>query len=261
MDSPAVAITRSYLVRDRDAVATLTDFTPVVAEMELHYLTLGIQYDPFVLQLLTDGITGLALHLSSRPVDEHVAWDVSIQKPWPVNLFFAGSSRDDNVIARAYLEDIRPRDDNVLIARSRREFGKEQTSYVDFEGVDLFGMVEKYYQQSEQKRARFFHRKPMSAMLQALPGCDMEWLDRVDRDEVLALPEQPRVEPLADRPYRFLCGCSADRLARYLVGDPRSDEEALFGPDSELEATCGRCGSAFRITRDDYRRAQEALRR
>ncbi|HLU49993.1 MAG TPA: hypothetical protein VK116_17965, partial [Planctomycetota bacterium] len=131
MEVGTTATTRSYLVRDREVVATLTDFTPVIREMELHFLTLGVQYDPFVFQLLTDGITALALHLSSRPLDEHTAWTVSIQNPWPVNLFFAGSSRFESVVARAFLENVRERDRNVFVSQTRREFGKEQTSYID----------------------------------------------------------------------------------------------------------------------------------
>jgi molecular chaperone Hsp33 len=255
MDRASAATTRSYLIRDRDAVVTYVDFRPVIQDLECHLVTNGLEYEPFVRQLLSDGLTALALHISSRPLDEHVSWTLNIQQPWRMNLFFTGSSRSENVVGRAFFSDVLERPRNLLVVWSVREFGRRQQSAIEFDGVDLFAMCETYYAQSEQKFVRFLHREHETAMLQPLPGGDSDWASRVDPEECFSLEHSPNVVRMAERYFRFHCGCEIGQVTERLVAAFQGKTDDLFGEEPRIDVSCERCGAGFVIARDEFVRA------
>jgi len=67
-------------------------------------------------------------------------------------------------------------------------------------------------------------------------------------------------ELLADKPVRFRCSCSHERMVgniRLAVGD---DYRELFEPDQQaLEIVCEYCKSQYSVTRDELGRASTPL--
>jgi len=138
-----------------------------------------------------------------------------------------------------------------------------------------------YYHISEQTRSSFtiglhFDAEGRVAgagglFLQALPGASEEALDRVER---LVYGMAPLGETFAsgatrsdvclrsfpffdfnhldDRPVRFFCPCSKERLGSYLASLPGGelDDMAANGP-FPVELTCHNCGSVYAFSRDD----------
>jgi hypothetical protein len=264
MPASNVARLKKYLLADREAVVVLGDFSPLIEDLDLHILSCGLNYDGFVRQLLADGVSALALHLTLRPRDEYVGWTVSIQKPEPLNLFFTGNSGSSSVAGRAFLEGVEPRDENVFVAQVKRGLGELRASTVAVEGVDLYGMVEAYYEQSEQNLARFFHRSqgPV-AMVAALPDADPDWLRGLDGEAVFAVPSLDQAKLLAAWDFSFRCGCDASKVGLDLFGLTRGHPELLFASEDEVTVDCRRCGASYRFTRRDYeacRQRHEELR-
>ena len=255
MQAPEGALVESYLVRDRNALALYGNFAQIIHDLDLHIVSQGLDYDPFTRQLLIDGLSALGLHLATRPVDEYVGWTVQIRQPL-MNLFFTGDARTGALVGRAFTdpEDVAARDESVFFSQSKREFGDPQLSSVAVTGVDLYGVVEQFYEKSEQKLARFFPRDAIAGFIVALPDVDANWLRAVSPEEAFDLARRPRVEHLADRYFRFRCGCDSDKVAGILVGAYGQALDELFGDSDEVEVECPRCASRVSVSRRGYER-------
>jgi molecular chaperone Hsp33 len=248
---------RCYLVRPRETLLILGDLSPVVHDLDLHILSCGLTYEPLVRQLIADGLLALSLHLVSRPPDEYVGWTVSIQELEPaVNLFFTGSAGAGHAVGRAFLENIEPRDESVFFCQAKRREGEPQLSSVAVSGIDLYGMVEQFYEKSEQKLARYFHREERVALVLALPNADREWIRALGVEQVFGLPESAGVNLLSERRLIFRCGCDREKIAGVLVGAYGSHPEALFSSEEEVIVECPRCAAQYSIRRDDYERSR-----
>ena len=65
---------------------------------------------------------------------------------------------------------------------------------------------------------------------------------------------------LADRPVRFRCGCSSERIVTALLGLSEDDRADLFDAGSnDIEIKCEYCKSRYRVTRDDLARPGEPV--
>lgn len=246
--------TQSYLARQENVLVLAGQLSPIASELELHALSNGLTYDPFVRQILCDGLTALALHLAARPVDEYVGWTVSVQKP-PMNLFFTGNCQDESLAGRAFLDEgeVRPRDRNLLVAQSRRPGAEPHESFVEVDGIDIFAMIEHYYRQSEQRQGRFLTEEGRDAiLLQSLPDSDVNWLRDVTRDELEERIAGADLQLLAERRYRH-CGCDRARMIGMLKATYGSDTSALFEGDERVELQCRRCAARLEVTEDEYR--------
>lgn len=247
MNAANEVLLETHLIRGRDTLVVYASFCPLLEDLDFHLLSLGIQHDALTRQILGDGLTALGLHLATRPVEEYVGWTVSIQKPM-MNLFFTGTADTGCIVGRAFLDGVEPRPDNVFISQSKRDVGEPQLSNISVAGIDVFAMVEQFYEQSEQKVGRFFHRELDHAFLLSLPGAKREWLEQVETDEVFEQRACSRVEHLSTRPLHFRCGCDAG----ILVGAHGRSPEALFSEDREVEVECPRCAATILVNREDY---------
>ncbi|MEQ8766396.1 MAG: Hsp33 family molecular chaperone HslO [Planctomycetota bacterium] len=252
--SESSSIVRSFLAREENVLVLVGSFPTLSEEIELHSLGHGLAYDPFVRQLLADGMMALALHLSSRPIDEYIGWTISLQEPM-MNLFFTGSSRDEALVGRAFLdeEQVRPRDHNLLVVQSRRPSSEPHESFVEVSGIDVFAMVEHYYRQSEQRNGRFLTRDQGDVMLlHDLPDADLSWLREVDYDEIAKRLEDKRLQFLAERRFRFACGCNRERMMGVLKSTYGTDFQSLFEGQDRIEMQCQRCAARLEITEAEY---------
>ncbi len=252
MTIPNATSVESFLLPDRDVLALFGDFAPLQRDLELHLVSNGITYDPFVRTLLSDGLIALGLHVASRPVDEHVGWTVSIQDPL-LNLFFAGSSSTESLVGRAFVheEEIKVRDTNLFVCESKREHGDRQESYIEVSGLDVFAMAEKFYRESEQKLGRFFHGDGEVGLLVTLPDAEGDWLPSTTAEEVFELRKEKKMRFLATRKFIFGCGCNGQKIGASLATIYGENLDELFGEDERLEVECPRCGSSIGLTRED----------
>jgi len=247
--TPQVSV---FFARERDVLILAGEFQPLIDELDLHVLSNGLDYDPFVHQVLVDALMALGLHLASRPADEYAGWTISLQQP-RLNLFCTGSSQDEAVVGRAFIDeqDVRERASNLFVVQSRRPGTELHESYVDVEGVDVFAMAEAYYARSEQKLVRYVFAPGLTAMVQALPDVDVAWFQNLDGAEVQALRSSKEVEPWTTRRFAFRCGCDRKRIIGTVRSSFGSALDELFGGAPTIDVGCPRCGAQLTISRKE----------
>ena len=142
---------------------------------------------------------------------------------------------------------------------------------VPVEGERLDEVFENYFVQSEQLPTRLLlaadERRAAGLMLQKLPGDSGDedgWnratalFDTLSTGELLALPagtllrrlfHEEGVEVLGERPLRFGCSCSRDRVVAMLQG--LGEEEAMAAAETgEASIRCEFCGEQYKFSPD-----------
>lgn len=155
--------------------------------------------------------------------------------------------------------------------------GQEPHRYQGLVGLDatrLSAAFEAYFDRSEQLPTRLLlaadGARAAGLMLQKLPGDagDLDgWerasalFDTLGTGELLDTPvelllhrlfHEDGVETLGERPLRFACSCSRDRVSAMLesLGETES-REAAAGHGGVVEVRCEFCGETYRFTGDD----------
>jgi molecular chaperone Hsp33 len=151
--------------------------------------------------------------------------------------------------------------------------GREPVRYqglVALESESLAGAFEDYFRQSEQLPTRLLlaagRTRAAGLMLQKLPGDvgdDDGWdragalFDTLSPDELLDWPaatvlgrlfHEDGVEVLGERPLRFACSCSRERVASMLqsLGEEEA-RAAAAAADGEARIRCEFCGEQYRF--------------
>jgi molecular chaperone Hsp33 len=243
---------RTYFVRGRNALVARADFEPLYIDYYLHRADNGLQYTNEQDAMLKDALAGLTLHLASRPQDENCGWTMNFQKP-AINLFVTGNTRPGQIAGRVFTEDVRDMGANIFSAQTTRPGHTAQQSLVQVEGNQIFSCVEQYYQQSEQRIARFFrHSEEDIAMISSQPDCDEAWLASLTEDDVRAIDQKETLSLLETRRYIWKCGCTVERLYPILAKlSPEALKEA-FGDDEIMTVQCPRCGARYRTAREQF---------
>ena len=245
-NSPLVI--RCYFVRNRNALAVSGRFGSLYMDYYLHLMQHDIRNDERPDQWLKDGLAALTLHLASRPRGEAAAWTVNLQDPL-LNLFVTGSNRQGNVTGRVFTENIKKGETNQFISQLTNDGAPLRQSTVEFDAIDVFGVVENYYHQSEQRPARYFrHGEEDFVMVTAQPDCDLAWFESLDDAAVRRLDGEEELSLLETRQYRFDCGCSVERIYPIIAGMPESAISDLFTEEGNAVAGCPRCGAQFELT-------------
>jgi molecular chaperone Hsp33 len=246
------AVFNNYFDREHDVLVISGDPSPLLRDLELHLLAYDIQYDPLTVQLLRDGLIAMSLYLLSKPKSGSFGWTVSLKDP-RMNLFFSGSARDQTVIGRPFFEDLREEPRSLLYVQTSRPTGKAQTSCIEVEGLDIFGMIELYSRQSDQRELRFFHTDDQEAgLVQTFPGTESEWFEAQNNRDLAGLVECEGIRRLLRHSIRFYCGCDSGRILRLLVHSYGEKADELFLGDPSVEAECPRCGAQHVISREHY---------
>ncbi len=241
---------RSYFVRGRNALLTRADFGELYVDYYLHQGQLGAQHDPADDELLKQGLAAVTLHSAARPWSESVAWTIHLENPL-LNLFVAGDNRLGTVVGQLFTEQVKDEGRQLFVADVVRERAESRRSAVEFTGRDVFGAVEQYWAQSEQRPARFFHYAEEDFIfISAQPQCDLAWLEGLDDGAILTLDHTEELSLLETRRYRWECGCTQARMFAVLAQLMRQDPEGLFGGEEALRMSCPRCGVRHTITRE-----------
>jgi molecular chaperone Hsp33 len=240
----------SVFVRKRNALLLRGQFTPIYTDYYLHLMQHGIRHAPDLDQMLKDALAMLTLHLVARPWAETIAWTVNLRAP-RVNLFITGGSVTESITGRIFTENVREPDRNFFYSQTTAQnLPEPRTSMVEVDGKDPVGWISQYYDQSEQRPARAFRlADERFALVAAQPDCDMEWFDALDAEKVAAVDADEEIHLLETRRFRFLCGCTLEKILPVLGGwKDRLDE--LFGDAESIQIQCPRCGANYKVTRD-----------
>jgi len=243
-------VIESIFVRHRNALLLRGQFTPVYTDYYLHLMQHGIRYAAGLDQMLKDTMALVALHLVARPWAETIAWTANLRAP-RVNLFVTGSSVEEAITGRIFTEDVREPDRNFLYSQTTAPSLQEpRTTSLAIDGKDPVEWINQYYTQSEQRPGRAFRLEDENfALLAAQPDCDMQWFDALDEESVANIVTTQETKLLETRRFRFMCGCTLEKILPVLGGwKDRLDE--LFGDSDILTVQCPRCAAKYLITRD-----------
>ena len=241
---------RSYFVRHRNALLTRAEFSELYVDYYLHLAANEIQYAGAHDRLLKEAFSALTLHCAARPHNETVAWTVNFQDPL-INLFVTGDNETGGVAGQIFTKHVRQAANNVFFADILRGAEPARRSTVEFEGRNIFLAIEKYYQQSEQRPARFFQfAEEDYVMVSAQPDCDLAWLASLTDEKIRTLDQNEELSLLEQRRYRWHCGCNEPRILSLLAPTMKKDPEELFAHEQSLRISCPRCGARYTITRE-----------
>lgn len=241
-----------FLSRERNVIAARAVFAPLFADYIAHSRRWVGEPDGLVLTMMRQGLAAAALYLTGRPYDEETAWTVNLPEP-PLNLFFVADAAASAVTGRFFDRHVRAEPHSRLFVQLVRPTSKPHESVIEVTGFDVLLMLERYYAQSEQATARFFeHDDDVFLMLMALPDVEESWLRSLSREEGAALLDEPETIAIEQRPVRFFCACTYERILEIAVRFFHDQPGELFGDDERAEFLCPRCGRAYWIERSAF---------
>lgn len=238
----------SVFVRGRNALLLRADFSPLFVDYYLHLMQQGMRNEPCEDGIFKELLALFTLHLVSRPWQEYHAWTVNTKSPSLANYFVSGSSVDEEVVGRAFTENVREPEKNMLFAQNLARGKEPQTSVITLPEGKVTEWVESYYRQSEQRLARAFDLgNDRYALLAAQPGADHDWLDSLTAEDVAAIDTTEQTKLLETRKFYFRCGCTAEKILPVLRAMHRDFADQL-SEQGFIEASCPRCGATYRFT-------------
>jgi molecular chaperone Hsp33 len=240
----------TYFVRARNALVARTDFGELFVDYYLHLSANRIKLEPEHDAMFKRALAAFTLHCASRPWNEFIAWTINFQQPL-VNLFLTADNNTGAVTGRVFDENVKEGPENLFYADVVRGTQPKRRSAVTFTGADPLPAVEAFYQQSEQRAARYFQLgEEEFALVTEHPDCDLAWFRGLTPETMQTLDERETLALLERRIYRWHCGCNQDRMMEVLTPTMKHDPDALFGDDPKLEIRCPRCGARHTITRE-----------
>ncbi len=240
----------SIFVRHRNCLLVRGHFPAIYTDYYLHLADHAIRYPGELDQMLKDALAMLTLHLTARPWAETIAWTANLRAP-RINLFVTGSSTEEYVTGRVFTQDIREPDRNFFYSQTTVPTSQEpRTSTMEVDGRDPVLWISQFYEQSEQRPARAFRLDDENfALVAAQPDADLEWLESLTCEDVAKITETEETSLLETRPFRFHCGCTAEKIIPILGGWREKPEELFQGEDS-ISVQCPRCAASYLINRD-----------
>lgn len=237
-------------VRYRNALLARADFGPLYIDYYLHLADNDLHPLPPHDRLFKSALAAFVLHCASRPRNEIIAWTLNFQEPL-LNLFLVADNDLGTVAGRIFTQQVKKGDHNLFFSEIARGQSPVRRSAVNFVGSDPFQAAERFYDQSEQRPARYFQLAGEEfVMLSAHPDCDRPWFETIETEAIRNLSETETVAPLERRPYRWHCGCNEQRILKVLEPAMRENPDELFGSEEALRVECPRCAGRYTITRE-----------
>ena len=234
-----------------------------------------------VTELLGEAAAAAALFTGHAKIDGRLS--VQLRGDGPLRTLFAECTAAGTLRGIAQVSactplprDLRALGGNAVLAitiENPAGEGREPVRYqglVALESESLAGAFEDYFRQSEQLPTRLLlaagETRAAGLMLQKLPGDvgdDDGWdragalFDTLSPDELLDWPaatvlgrlfHEDGVEVLGERPLRFACSCSRERVASMLqsLGEEEA-RAAAAAAGSEARIRCEFCGQQYRF--------------
>ena len=246
----------SIFIRHRNTLMVRANFTDIFTD---HYLHLGdqkLKYPPNLDHKLKELMVALTLHTVARPWSETHAWTANLRAP-RVNFFATASSTHENIVGRAFTDDVREPPQNILYTQVTDDNSEPRRSTVALTDDNPFEWLAHYYTQSEQRPGKIFELPDENfVLLAAQPDFDEDWFHALDAKDVAAFPETENLSPLENRAFHFHCGCNLARVMPALaVWKDKLDE--LFQGDDSVSVQCPRCAAKYDITRQDFAQLED----
>lgn len=240
----------SSFVRYRNALLAQADLGFIFVDYYLHLADNNLRPDPVHDRIFKEALGAFVLHCASRPRNEIIAWTINFQEPL-LNMFLVADNDEGTVAGRIFTEHVKQGEHNLFFAEVVHGKQPLRRSAVNFEGSNPFKAVERFYDQSEQRPARYFQINGEEfGMLTAHPDYDREWFRKIDTDGVARLRDEETVTFLEKRHYRWHCGCNQQRILEVLSSPMRENPEELFGGEESIRVECPRCAGRYTITRE-----------
>src|SRR5919199_2228305 len=180
---------RTYFVRERNALLARADFGELYVDYYLHQGQYGYNHAPEHDGMLKEALAALTLHCASRPWNETWAWTIHFHQPL-LNLFVTGDNRRGIIVGQLFTENVKDDGRNLFCADLVKEREGARRSAIEFKQQSPFNVVEEYYEQSEQRPARYFrHGAEDFVMVSAQPDCDLDWFHALDDKQIQSLDE------------------------------------------------------------------------
>lgn len=248
MSGPA-EITR-FVDNKRCVLVAVGRFLPLTESFAAHARRWETEPDPLGMVMAHQALAAASLYLSCRPRDENIAWTINFKEP-PTNVFVAGDSEKETVVGRIFTSDVEIGTSSRLYVQAYRPHTDVQQSVIEFDGLDVLDVFERYYRQSDQHNARFFDFDDgRTAMIMGLPGLDEAWLEKLTREAADQYLESG-LKVIDVRSFRFECGCSPERMMEVIQSIGREQLLSLFEDEEVLEITCPRCAHQWAVRRED----------
>lgn len=245
----AASVTRRHH-QGRNVILSEGHFGSLLEAYANHARIWQTDSDGLIDVMMRQGLAALTLHLANRPRDTSVGLTLNLKRP-PLNLFLTGEASERTVTGRAFVDGVRVAESSRLFMQARRPLHEPTQSTIEVEGFDLLEIFEQYYARSEQHPARFFELGTDAyLMVLALPGIDGAWLRGLDPDGARALLDD--TTPLEDRTFRFECGCNPQKMVAALRSLFEGRPEELFQGETQVEASCPRCGRRWWIQAEGF---------
>ncbi len=243
------ACVESLFVRHRNVLMVRGSFPAIYTDYYLHLMQHGLRYPEHLDITLKDAMAMLTLHLVARPWAETIAWTVNIRAP-RINLFTTGSSLQQQVTGRCFVENVRETDRNIFYSQTTVPDKESRSSSLEVDSTDPLEWIEKLYQRSEQRPGRAFRLPDETfVLLAAQPGYDAQWFSSINSPDIGKIEQTEETKLLETRPFRWNCGCNLNRVLPAL-GTWRSEPDKLFQGQEEITIQCPRCGAKFSVNRD-----------
>lgn len=239
---------QAVFVRHRNCLMLRADAAPLYVDYYLHLMQHGMRNAEVEDSVFKKLLAYFMLHLVSRPWQEYHAWTFNTRTPSLANYFMSGSSVDEEVVGRAFTEDVREPEVNMLFAQNLCRNKEPQTSVITLGNGSVESWVETYYRQSEQRMARAFDLGgDHFALLAAQPGADHDWLEALTADDVRQIDSAEQTKLLETRRFYFRCGCTVEKILPIVRAMQRDFADQL-SEQGYVEASCPRCGANYRLT-------------
>lgn len=239
---------QSIFVRQRNCLMLTADFSPLFVDYYLHLMHQGLRNAEPVDSTLKQILAFFTLHLVSRPWQEYHAWTFNTKSPCLANYFVSGSSVDEDIIGRAFTQDVKEHENNMLFAQNLRRGKEPQTSVIVLHGDSVADWVQDYYHQSEQRQARAFMLEgDRFTLITAEPGADHDWLTELTAEDAARLTETEQTKLLETRKFYFRCGCTVQKILP-TIRAMRKDFADIISEQGYIEISCPRCGATYKVT-------------
>lgn len=250
-EEPCLEI-RTYFVREKNALLARGCFTELYIE---HYLMLadhGLRFDSDLDTKFKETIAAICLHAACRPHNEIVAWTLHYEAP-ACNIFVTANNTTAQTVGTLHTENVRSAGKNMLYSDVLAGSQPMRRSTITFgENDSPFLAATQFYQQSEQRLARYFtHSDEDFILIVAQPDCDLDWLKSLDDAAIPSLDQKETLRLLETRKFWWKCGCSLEKMMGILAPTMKQTPEALFGEDAALTMRCPRCGASYQISRTE----------
>lgn len=237
-------------VRYRNALLARAEFGALYIDYYLHLADNDLRPEPEHDRIFKGALAAFVLHCAARPRNEIIAWTLNFQEPL-LNLFLVADNELGTVAGRTFTDHVKQGEHNLFFSEVVAGRRPARRSAVNFTSGNPFEAAECFYEQSEQRPARYFQLAGEEfAVLCSHPDCDTPWFEGLTTEGIRDIDQAETVAPLERRFYRWHCGCNQERILQVLEPSMRQDPEELFGDQETLRVECPRCAGLYMITRE-----------